>query len=101
MSATPGDTKLSNEEYARRKTFLDNLKGLTKAEYIEIVRLLQKHEVTYSENHNGIFLNLTALAQEVFNDLEQFLCFTQRNRQNLSDRDFLLSTLLVRSSADT
>ena len=98
--STPGETRLSTEEYARRKQFLDNLKGLTKAEYVEIIRLLQKHEVTYSENHNGIFLNLTQLEQEVFDDLERFLVFTQRNRQNLSDRDTLLSTLLVQSGTD-
>jgi hypothetical protein len=98
MSATPGESvKLSAEEYERRKTFLDNMKGLTKSEYIEIIRILQKHEVVYSENHNGIFLNLTALPQTVFNDLQHFLLFTQQNRQNLSDRDSLLSTLLVQS----
>lgn len=101
MSAAPGDTKLSNEEYVRRKLFLDSLKGLTKAEYVEIVRLLQKHEVVYSENHNGIFLNLTALSQDVFDDLERFLTFTQSNRQNLLDRDTLLSTLLVQSGSDS
>ena len=100
MSAIPGETRLSTEEYARRKLFLDSLKGLTKAEYVEIIRLLQKHEVVYSENHNGIFLNLTALTQEVFDDLERFLMFTQQNRQNLSDRDTLLSTLLVQSGTD-
>lgn len=99
MSA-PGD-KLTPDEYERRKTFLDSLKGLTKSEYIEIIRLLQKHEVVYSENHNGIFLNLTALPQHVFDDLQQFLVFTQQNRQNLSDRDSLLSTLLVQSCPDT
>lgn len=99
MSA-PGE-KLSAAEYERRRVFLDSLKGLTKSEYIEIVRLLQKHEVAYSENHNGIFLNLTLLSQEVFDDLERFLMFTQRNRQNLSDRDSLLSTLLVQSGPDT
>ena len=98
MSATPGESiKLPVEEYERRKTFLDNMKGLTKAEYIEIIRILQKHEVTYSENHNGIFLNLTALPQAVFDNLQHFLVFTQQNRQNLSDRDSLLSTLLVQS----
>ncbi len=108
MSATPGDlgnsvgdTKLSAAEYDRRRTFLDSLKGLTKSEYMEIVRLLQKHAVQYSENHNGIFLNLTTLSQEVFDDLERFLVFTQQNRKNLSDRDSLLSTLLVQSGPDT
>jgi hypothetical protein len=98
MSTTPGElVKLSIDEYERRKIFLNSMKGLTKSEYVEIVRILQKYEVVYSENHNGIFLNLTALAQEIFDDLERFLLFTQQNRQNLSDRDSFLSTLLVQS----
>ncbi len=103
-TATPGGDatpKLSTEEYARRKLFLDSLKGLTSDEYMEIVRLLQKHEAPYSENHNGIFLNLTVLQQGVFDDLERFLIFTQCNRKNLSDRDVLLSTLLVQPGTDT
>jgi hypothetical protein len=99
MSA-PGELKLTNEEYNRRKAFLDSLKGLTKAEYVEIVRILQKHQAPFSENHNGIFLNLTTMTQEVFDDLEKFLVFTQSNRQKLSDRDCLLSTLLVQQGTD-
>lgn len=93
MSANPGSDLLSNEEYSRRKHFLDGLKGLTKSEYAEIVRILQKHEVQFSENKNGIFFNVAALIQYVFNDLEKFLCFTQSNHQCLADRDTILSTL--------
>jgi hypothetical protein len=93
MSANPGNDLLSNEEYSRRKLFLDGLKGLTKSEYAEIVRILQKHEVQFSENKNGIFFNVAALSQHVFDDLEKFLCFTQSNRQSLADRDTILSTL--------
>ncbi len=103
-TATPGGDatpKLSAEEYARRKHFLDSLKGLTADEYMEIVRLLQKHEAPYSENHNGIFLNLTVISQKTFDDLERFLVFTQCNRKNLQDRDILLSTLLVQPGTDT
>ena len=98
MSVTPGESKLPAEEYVRRRAFLESMTGLTRAEYMEIVRILQKHDTQYSENHNGIFLNLTTLSQEVFDALERFLVFTQRNRENLSDRDGLLSTLLVHSS---
>lgn len=99
MNATPGETKLPPDEYVRRKVFLDNLKGLTKPEYIEIVRILQKHTVPFSENQNGIFVNIASLTQTVFNDLENFLEFTSTNRQNLSDRDSLLSTLTTHTSA--
>ena len=90
--ATPG---LSSEEYSRRKEFLDNLKSLSKAEYIEIVRILRNHSVTYSENQNGIFFNVASLQKHVFDSLEKFLHFTQMNRKNLAERDKLISTLMT------
>jgi hypothetical protein len=81
------------EEYERRRRFLDGLKTLTKAEHIEIVRILQKHDTEFSENNNGIFFNVSTLSQGVFDALELFLYFTQKNRQNLEDREMYLSTL--------
>lgn len=91
MSAGPGN--LTNAEYERRREFLEGLKGLTKAEYIEIVRILQKHEVVYSENANGIFFNVCLLDQEVFDALTQFLQFTQSNRRDLAEREMYMSSL--------
>ncbi len=95
ISVGNSQQKLETDEYQRRKVFLDNLKSLTKPEYIEIVRILKKHEIVFSENQNGIFFNIASLPQPVFDDLEKFLHFTQVNRQTLSDRDSFLSTLIT------
>ena len=89
--ATPGT--LSPDEYERRKLFLESLKGLTKTEHIEIIRILQKHSAEFSENLNGVFFNCCNLAQPVFDDLELFIKFTQTNRKNLADREIYLSSL--------
>jgi hypothetical protein len=92
--SNPGTSDLlSLEEYARRKHFLNCLRGLSISEYSEIVRILKTHAVVFSENRNGIFFNVAALDQSVFDDLEKFLVFTQTNRRSLSDRDTFLSTL--------
>lgn len=99
MSA-PGQ-QLSPAEYERRKQFLDNIKGLTKAEYIEILRILQMHEASYSENLNGVFFNVCALSQDVFDQLELFLRFTQTNRRDLTDRETYMSTLATVTAAPT
>lgn len=88
---TPG---LTSEEYERRKLFLANLKGLTKAEHIEIVRILQQHKVEFSENANGVFFNLTNLDQTIFNALELFIRFTQTNHKDLANRECFISTLV-------
>ena len=91
---------LRPEEYERRRRFLDNLKSLTKAEYIEIVRILNKHAIPYSENANGIFLNLVIIPQDAFDTLELFMNFTQNNRRSLADREIFLSTLVTTVGTD-
>lgn len=91
MTSNPG--LLSTEEYERRKIFLDGLKGLTRAENIEIIRILQKHNAQFSENHNGVFFNVGLLAQEVFDALELFMGFTNTNRRSLADREKLMNSL--------
>ena len=93
MQTTAPGPLLPNAEYERRKLFLEGLRTLTKAEHIEIIRILQKHETEFSENNNGVFFNVCAVPQPVFDVLELFLQFTQRNRQNLEDREIYLSTL--------
>jgi hypothetical protein len=90
--SNPGNL-LSPEEYERRRLFLENLKGLTKAENIEIVRILQKYEVAFSENANGIFFNVGMLEQSAFDALVKFLQFTQSNRRDLEERELLMNNL--------
>lgn len=92
--SSPG--KLSSSEYERRRVFHESLKGLTKAEYVEIVRLLNKYEESYSENLNGVFFNVCSVSQVTFDALELFLKFTQSNRRDLADREVFLSTLVVK-----
>ena len=84
---------LPGEEYERRKRFLDGLKSLTRAEHIEIVRILQKHSVNFSENQNGVFFNVGLLTQEAFDALELFITFTNSNKKYLSDRETFMSSL--------
>ena len=81
------------EEYERRRLFLESLKILTKAEYVEIARILVKYKVAFSENSNGIFFNVGLLDQEVFDALIKFMEFTQFNRRDLAIREQMMSSL--------
>jgi len=93
MTTNQSPGLLPSEEYERRKLFLDGLNTLTRAEHIEIVRILQKHEISFSENQNGVFFNVGILPQTVFDALELFMNFTNSNRKNLIDRENLISSL--------
>jgi len=86
---------LSLEEYNRRKQFLQEISSLTTAELIEIVRILRQHKFAYSENTNGVFFNVAAVPQELFEDLHTFIQFTKTNRSSIEDRNKLFTTLGV------
>lgn len=80
------------KEYERREKFLVALKQLSNAEYLEILRLLQKKNVHYSENTNGVFFDIVALDQEIFDSLEKFIDFVKKNRAELSEREVLINS---------
>lgn len=84
---------LSPEEYDRRRSYLQNITNLTKSECIEFVRVLKNNNIEYSENSNGIFINIGLLPQHIFDKLEQLLLFIQRNRRDLEDRELVMSSL--------
>jgi len=88
---------LEPKEYERRRDFLNSLKGLTKSEFIEIVKLLKKYNVAVSENANGVFFNVALVDQVTFDALELFLRFAQTNRRDLASRETYLSTLTLTS----
>jgi hypothetical protein len=79
-------------EYLRREQFLEALKTLGEPEYLEILRLLQKKNVHYSENANGVFFDVATLDQETFDSLEQFIEFVKKNRAELSEREVLINS---------
>ncbi len=78
MTAPP-----NKSDYEQRKQYLEELKQLTKDEYIEIFRILKNHNVEFSENSNGIFFDLNSVSSETFQDLSKFmkLCKTQRTNE--------------------
>jgi hypothetical protein len=83
---------MDTTEYLRREKFLYALKQLGEPEFLEILRLLQKKNIHYSENANGVFFDVVALDQDTFNELEQFIEFVRKNRDELSERETLINS---------
>jgi hypothetical protein len=81
---------MDSAEYKRRADFCAELKGFSRAEYIEIARILRKYDIPTSENRSGIFFDLVKLPQEVFEELLQFRTFVLQNNAELGKRDEVL-----------
>jgi len=81
---------MDSKEYEKRKHFLEALKTLHSSEYGDILRILKQEDVTYSENINGVFFDVTKISQKAFNALEKFMNFVNMNRKELADREKII-----------
>ena len=80
---------LTNTEYESRKQLLTDLKILSKTEALKMFEILKQHKVEYSENSNGVFFDLTKISAEVFGELNSYMefCKKVRDEQSLRDED--------------
>jgi hypothetical protein len=78
---------LTSEEYEQRKLFSQEVKLLTKNEMEEVYRILKVHKAEFSENSNGVFFDVSKLPAEVFKELQQFMIFSKKNRDDFNDRE--------------
>ena len=68
---------------------LNNLKNaidkLDKIHHLKIFKILKDNEVKYSENRNGIFINMTSLKDLTITQLEDYLKYVNKQEKQLSD----------------
>ena len=67
--------------YEERKKIFDTIPSLVQTEQEEIFRIIRKLKVTYSENSNGIFFDLSCLPDDAFQHIKEYIqfCLTTRN----------------------
>ncbi len=74
---------LNQVEYQRRHDFNEYMKTMDKNAFIEVARILKKHDVAVSENRSGIFFDLAKIPQAAFDDLVKFKEFVEKNTKEL------------------
>ena len=67
--------------YDERKKIFDTIPALVQPEQEEIFRIIRKLKVSYSENSNGIFFDLSSLPDDAFQQIKEYIqfCLTTRN----------------------
>jgi hypothetical protein len=75
---------MSPEEYAERSAFADEMKRMSKSEFIEIARILHQHNIAVSENRSGLFFDMREIPREVFEALLKFRQFVAQNNAVLA-----------------
>ena len=67
----------------KKKIIIQNAKNLHKFEQIQIFKILKKFQVKYSENSNGIFINLNYLTENIIDKILDFVNFCIKNKDSL------------------
>jgi hypothetical protein len=70
-----------------RKALKDYIATLGPFEHGEIFRMFEHHNVPYTRNKNGIFVNITSLDPTILEELAVFVKFCQKNNEELEDYD--------------
>lgn len=86
-------TTLPAAEYDERRQFCEAMRAMSRSEYIEIARILQRNNVTMSENRSGLFFDMAKLSRPVFDELLRFRDFVTKNTNELAKRDDILDSL--------
>ena len=78
--------------------YLFLLKGriikLQKNEHYEVLKIIIKYNCNYSENKNGIFINMTKLSKQSIDEIEKLLEFSQKNKIRLHNDALLRNNLI-------
>ena len=61
------------------KELREKIKGLEICENIEILKIIIKNDIKFTENSNGIFVNMNKLDDKTLHDIKSFLSFINNN----------------------
>ncbi len=81
-----------------KKKLYESINSLTSIEHEEILKILQKHNIFYSKNNNGIFFNLSTLQDDIINELDNFISFCLLNKTKLDEYDKKLNQCKIENN---
>jgi hypothetical protein len=76
--------KSNNENLIlKKKKLIELSKNLTKIEYFEIFNIINEDNCQYSENKNGIFINLLNVSENTIDKIFEFINFIKHKKEDL------------------
>lgn len=61
------------------KELRERIGNLDVCEHIEILKIIIKNDVKFTENSNGVFINMNKLDEKSLDDIRSFLSFINNN----------------------
>jgi len=83
--------------YEERKNIFEQIKVLVQSEQEEIFRIIRKTKENYTENSNGIFFDLSTLSESTIAQINEYLKFCLKTRQEDTLRLNELETIRIQN----
>jgi hypothetical protein len=61
----------------------DNIENLDKIHQLHILKIFKKYNIEFTENANGIFVNMTVLASDAINDIKSYIEYVSLQQTHL------------------
>ena len=74
----------------KKKVLSEKINHLGPTEHLEIFKILKDHGVSFSENKNGVFFNLTSLSKDIYVKIDEFVEYCCDNKKELDEYDLKL-----------
>ena len=60
----------------------DEIEKLDKSNHLEILKIFKKHNISFSENKNGSFINLNFIDDFILSEVKEYILYL-KNQENL------------------
>ena len=67
------------------KDLKKQIENMNKEHHIKILEIIQDNKISYSENKNGIFINLNNLKPEIIEKIKDYINYTKCQETNLQN----------------
>lgn len=77
---------------SKKKKLIEFIKGLNRFELSEIFHIFKTTKCSYTENANGIFINITNVSEDVIDRVYDFLDYIKEKKKELSVHEDYIKT---------
>lgn len=75
----------------QRKALVNQISLLSSTEHEEILKILIKHDISYSQNKNGIFFNISTIDDSIVDEIHLLVQFCLNQQQELEQYDIKIN----------
>lgn len=95
------NTTLNNEQLLNRKKLINIIPTLNNTELIEIFNIIKQYNCPYTENKNGIFINLSNVDDDIIDNIFKLIEYLNTKNKELIIKEELIEQHRTNIKKDT